>query len=187
MHLLNQYYRNDTAARLRGIETHGWNAGTTDKAGYLKETDFISAGTEIGLILDTLPILKPFDQFNIDGERNRISDLFSENNAKQIADFFHRRSIVESRSQIELDLDLLPPEYDKKFFKEANILIADISDTLAFYNAVSDDMREAFIKLQNFVTRVDEMQIVLTRNIYCRLLWKCSALFRFRLQRNMYQ
>ena len=53
-------------------------------------------------------------------------------------------------------MDLLPPEYDKKFFKDANMLISDISDTLAFYNAVSDDMREAFIKLQNFVTHVDE-------------------------------
>ena len=156
VHLLNQYYRNDTAARLSVYKQHGWNAAEQIAAGYLKETDFISAGTEIGLILDTLPMLKPFDQFNIDGERNRISDLFSENNAKQIADFFHRRSIVESKSQIELDLDLLPPEYDKKFFKDANMLISDITDTLAFYNAVFDDMREAFIKLQNFVTRIDE-------------------------------
>ncbi|MFR9050891.1 MAG: hypothetical protein ACLVI7_06725, partial [Hominilimicola sp.] len=156
VHLLNQYYRNDTAARLGVYKQHGWNAAEQIAAGYLKETDFISAGTEIGLILNTLPMLKPFDQFNVDGERNRISDLFSENNAKQIADFFHRRSIVESKSQIELDLDLLPPEYDKKFFKDANMLISDISDTLAFYNAVSDDMREAFIKLQNFVTHVDE-------------------------------
>ena len=156
VHLLNQYYRNDTAARLSVYKQHGWNAAEQIAAGYLKKTDFISAGTEIGLILDTLPMLKPFDQFNIDDERNRISDLFSENNAKQIADFFHRRSIVESKSQIELDLDLLPPEYDKKFFKDANMLISDISDTLAFYNAVSDDMREAFMKLQNFVTRVDE-------------------------------
>ena len=103
-------------------------------------------------------MLKPFDQFNIDGERNRISDLFSDNNAKQIANFFHRRSIVESKSQIELDLDLLPPEYDKKFFKDANMLISDITDTLAFYNAVFDDMREAFIKLQNFVTCIDEAE-----------------------------
>ena len=74
VHLLNQYYRNDTAARLGVYKQHGWNAAEQIAAGYLKETDFISAGTEIGLILNTLPMLKPFDQFNVDGERNRISD-----------------------------------------------------------------------------------------------------------------
>ena len=47
VHLLNQYYRNDTAARLGVYKQHGWNAAEQIAAGYLKETDFISAGTEI--------------------------------------------------------------------------------------------------------------------------------------------
>ena len=107
VHLLNQYYKNDTAARISVYKQHGWNAAEQITTGYLKETDFISTGTEIGYILDTLPMLKPFDQFSIDDERNRISELFSENSAKQITDFFHRRSAVESKNQTELDLDLL--------------------------------------------------------------------------------
>ena len=156
VHLLNQYYKNDTAARLSVYKQHGWNAAEQIAAGYLKETDFISAGTEIGLILDTLPILKSFDQFNIDGERNRIYDLFSENNAKQITNFFHRRSAVESKAQMELDLDLLPPEYDKVFFKESNARIAEIMETFAFYNAISTDMQKAYKQLTVFASRVDE-------------------------------
>ena len=46
VHLLNQYYRNDTAARLGVYKQHGWNIVEQLSAGYLKETDFISAGTE---------------------------------------------------------------------------------------------------------------------------------------------
>lgn len=156
VHLLNQYYKNDTAARLSVYKQHGWNAAEQIATGYLKETDFISAGTEIGLILDTLPVLKPFDQFNIDDERNRISELFSENNAKKITDFFYRRSAVERKEQTELDLDLLPPEYDKKFFKEANSLMTEITDALTFYNAISADMQKAHKQLTVFASRVDE-------------------------------
>ena len=40
VHLLNQYYRNDTAARLGVYKQHGWNAAEQIAAGYLKETDF---------------------------------------------------------------------------------------------------------------------------------------------------
>ena len=128
VHLLNQYYRNDTAARISVYKQYGWNVAEQLSAGYLKETDFISVGTEIGFILDTLPNLKPFSALDVIAERNRITDLFSENNAKQITDFFHHRSMVESKAQIELDLDLLPPEYDKVFFKESNALIAEIME-----------------------------------------------------------
>lgn len=156
VHLLNQYYRNDTAARLSVYKQHGWNVADQLSAGYLKEEDYISAGTEIGLILDTLPMLKPFDQFNIDDERNRISELFSENNAKKITDFFYRRSVVERKEQTELDLDLLPPGYDKKLFKETNALITEITDALTFYNAISADMQKAHKQLTVFASRVDE-------------------------------
>ena len=156
VHLLNQYYRNDTAARISVYKQYGWNVAEQLSAGYLKETDFISVGTEIGFILDTLPNLKPFSALDVIAERNRITDLFSENNAKQITDFFHHRSMVESKAQIELDLDLLPPEYDKVFFKESNALIAEIMETLAFYNAISTDMQKAYKQLTVFASRVDE-------------------------------
>lgn len=127
-------------------------------AGYLKEADFLAAGTEIGYILDTLPDLKPFHALDILGERNRISELFSKKNVKQIIDFFNRRAAVESIEQAELDLDLLPLEYDKALFKACNKLISDITNTLAFYNAISDDMQRAHKELTEFSNRVDEAE-----------------------------
>lgn len=157
-HLLNQYYTNDTAARISIYKQHGWNVAEQLSVGYLKEADFLAAGTEIGYILDTLPTLKPFNALDIPCERKRISLLFSEENAKQIIDFFNHRAAVESKEQAELDLDLLPPEYDKALFKACNTLISNITNTLAFYNAISDDMQRAHKELTEFSSRVDEAE-----------------------------
>lgn len=157
-HLLNQYYTNDTAARISVYKQHGWNVAEQLSVGYLKEAELLAAGTEIEYILDTLPTLKPFNALDIPGERNRISELFSKENAKLIVDFFNRRAAVESKEQTELDLDLLPPEYDKAFFISCNNLIADVLNALAFYNAISDDMQAAHKGLTEFSSRVDEAE-----------------------------
>lgn len=157
-HLLNQFYTNDTAARLSVYKQHGWNVAEQLSIGYLKETEFLAAETEIGYILDTLPDLKPFHALDIPSERSRISGLFSEKNAKQIIDFFNRRAAVESIEQAELDLDLLPSEYDNALFKACNTLISDITNTIAFYNAISDDMQRAHKGLTEFSSRVDEAE-----------------------------
>lgn len=158
VHLLNIYYKNDTAARLSVYKQHGWNVAEQLSVGYLKEAEFLAAGTEIGYILNTLPALKPFNVLDIPDERSRISELFSEKNAKQIVDFFSRRAAVESKDQAELDLDLLPPEYDKALFISCNNLIAEVTNTLSFYNAVSDDMQRSHKALIEFVKRIDEAE-----------------------------
>ena len=58
--LLNQYYKDDTAARIAVFRQSNWNVQEQLCAGYLNETDFIKAGKEILTILQTLPKLKPF-------------------------------------------------------------------------------------------------------------------------------
>lgn len=156
VHLLNQYYKNDTAARLSVYKQHGWNVTDQLSVGYLKQSDFLSAGTEIGFILDTLPNLKPFSVLDVVAERNRIMVLFSEQNAAEISRFFACRCVVESRGQTELDLGFLPSEYDEAFFRKANTLIAEITETLAFYNAISADMQRVHKQLTAFTGRVDE-------------------------------
>ena len=158
VHLLNQYYKNDTALRLSVYKQHGWNVEKQLSIGYLKETDFIEAGEEIQHILDVLPDLKPFDKLDIDAERNRISELFSSSSFTMITDYFHRRAAVGNQNQDELELDILPPEYDKDFFRNATKLITNISDTLAFYNAISDDMQRAHKQLIEFISRVDKAE-----------------------------
>lgn len=63
--LLNQYYKDDTAARIAVFRQSNWNVQEQLCAGYLNETDFIKAGKEILTILQTLPKLKPFSSLDI--------------------------------------------------------------------------------------------------------------------------
>ncbi len=158
VHLLNQYYKNDTALRLSVYKQHGWNVAEQLSIGYLKEQDFFGAREEIQHILVALPDLKPFDKLDIDAERNRMYELFSRDNFNRITDYFRSRSAVGNAVQDELELDILPHEYDKEIFQNATKLITDISDTLAFYNAISDDMQRAHKQLIQFVSRVDEAE-----------------------------
>lgn len=158
VHLLNQYYKNDTALRLSVYKQHGWKVLEQLSIGYLKENDFIEAGEEIQHILDVLPDLKPFDKLDIDAERNRIHELFSRDKFNCITDYFRRRSAIGNTNQDELELDILPSEYEKDFFRNSTKLITNISDALTFYNAVSDDMQRAHRQLIEFVSRVDEAE-----------------------------
>ena len=69
VHLLNQYYKDDTAARIAVFQQSNWNVQEQLCAGYLNETDFIKAGKEILTILQTLPKLKPFSSLDIAAEK----------------------------------------------------------------------------------------------------------------------
>ena len=73
--LLNQYYKDDTAARIAVFRQSNWNVQEQLCAGYLNETDFIKAGKEILTILQTLPKLKPFSSLDIAAEKQRIAEL----------------------------------------------------------------------------------------------------------------
>lgn len=157
VHLLNQYYKNDTAARLSVYKRHGWNLADQLPCGYLAEQDFFGAEQEIQLILDTLPVLKPFDLLDIPAERDRIAGLFSRDSFDLLTDYFRRRAAVESQPQNELDIAVLPTEYDEGIFQIATKRIENISDTLSFYNAVSGDMQTAHRQLCRFVSRMEEV------------------------------
>lgn len=90
-HLLNRYYRNDTAARIAVFRQSNWNVQEQLAAGYLSSVDFVNAGEEIQNILLTLPKLKPFDTLDTVSEKQRISEMFTEENAELLSDYFIRR------------------------------------------------------------------------------------------------
>ncbi len=90
-HLLNRYYRNDTAARIAVFRQSNWNVQEQLAAGYLSSVDFVNAGEEIQNILLTLPKLKPFDTLDPVSEKQRISEMFTEENAELLSDYFIRR------------------------------------------------------------------------------------------------
>ena len=99
VHLLNQYYKNDTAARIAVFRQNNWNVQEQLAAGYLNETDFVKAREEIQLILKTLPKLKPFSSLDIATEKQCIAALFTAENAVAIQDYFRRRAAVARQDQ----------------------------------------------------------------------------------------
>ena len=158
VHLLNQYYKNDTAARIAVFRQHNWNVQEQLAAGYLNETDFLKAGKEILTILKTLPKLKPFSSLDIAAEKQRISDLFTQENAATIQDYFCRRAAVAQQDQGAICMGILPAEYDKPLFRKGETLRATVLQSLRFYDSIPEDMRRAFTQLRQFVSRVDEVE-----------------------------
>lgn len=123
-------------------------------AGYLNETDFLKAGEEILAILKTLPKLKPFSSLDIAAEKQRITELFTQENAAAIQDYFCRRSTVAQQDQGAISLGILPPEYEKTFFGKCETLCATVLQILRFYDSIPEDMRRAFTQLRQFVSRL---------------------------------
>lgn len=158
VHLLNQYYKKDTAARIAVFRQHNWNVQEQLAAGYLNETDFLKAGEEILAILKTLPKLKPFSSLDIAAEKQRITELFTQENAAAIQDYFCRRSTVAQQDQGAISLGILPPEYEKTFFGKCETLCATVLQILRFYDSIPEDMRRAFTQLRQFVSRLDEAE-----------------------------
>lgn len=155
-HLLNRYYRNDTAARIAVFRQSNWNVQEQLAAGYLSSVDFVNAGEEIQNILLTLPKLKPFDTLDTVSEKQRISEMFTEENAELLPDYFIRRGKAAQTDGGARALGILPKEYDKVLFKKSETLCATVLRTLRFYDAIPEDMRKAFEQLKKFVSRVDE-------------------------------
>ena len=158
VHLLNQYYKDDTAARISVFTNRNWQLQEQLKAGYLNTSDFAKAGDEICNVFHTLPWLKPFDALDIKAERNRVANLFTSENAEMLMAYFRRRAAVGNMDEGQALLHLLPPEYDKAFFEQADRLLAEVRRTLQFYDRIGADIRKSFTQLVRFVERADEAE-----------------------------
>ena len=158
MNLLNQYYENDTAARIAVFKQYNWAVIQKLEQGYINPSDFVKFREEISNILKTLPKLKPFSMLDTDKEHNRIAELFTESNAYFILVYLRQKAAAVQKDNDELVLDLVPNNYDKDLFKQAAELLNDVITTLTFYNNLSVDMRKAFEGLTKFVSRIDEAE-----------------------------
>ena len=158
VHLLNQYYKDDTAARLSVFTHRNEQLQAELKTGYLNSGDFTKAGEEILHIFHALPWLKPFDVLDIEAERNRVVKLFTQENAEILTSYIQRRAVIGNMDEGQVLLHVIPPAYNKEFFEEAQKLLDGVMDTLHFYETVGDNVQDAFYQLRKFVTRVDEAE-----------------------------
>ena len=155
-HLLNQYYENDTAARIGVFTTDNWQLEKMLRLGYLKVSDYVNAGERMVNIFTALPWLKPFDMLGTDDEHNRIATLFSEENGHIISEYFSRRAKIGQMDVGQIVFPNLPKEYEKDFFDRTEALLGEVNATLSFYDTLSADIRNSFEKLRVFVSHVNE-------------------------------
>ena len=155
-HLLNQYYKDDTAARIAVFTTDNLFVQRKLNIGYIKVSEFVSAGERTLNLFNALPWLQPFTMLDTNAERNRVAELFSRENGEQIKEYFRRKAAVHSMDDDHIIFNSLPKEYDEQFFKDSAALLEDVFSTLNFYDNLSNDMRNAFHGLQKFVSRTDE-------------------------------
>ena len=156
--LLNQYYKDDAAARISVFRAENWELEDTLSKGYLNPRLFVEAITVINNIFTALPKLKPFNLIDIDKEKERISKLFTYENAEILDEYFRRKGKLQNIKEEYIILGILPPEYDKNFFTQAEKLLNEVNTTLGFYDNLGDDITLAFNKLKRFVSRLDELE-----------------------------
>ena len=156
--LLNQYYKDDTAARISVFRAENWELEDTLSKGYLNPRLFVEAVTVINNIFTALPKLKPFNLIDIDKEKERIAKLFTYENAEILDEYFRRKGKLQNIKEEYIILGIVPPEYDKDFFTMAEKLLNEVNTTLGFYDNLGDDITLAFNKLKRFVSRLGELE-----------------------------
>ena len=156
-YLLNQYYKEDTAARISAYVMNNWAVQKSLTKGYLNARLLKKTGDDILEILKALPKLKPFNQFDIESERQLISETFTEENGDYIVEYFRRKSFILAMDDGAIVNDL-PPGYDEDLFTDAEELLSLIRQKLYFYDDISSQMRKAFEGLTEFCNRLDEAE-----------------------------
>ena len=111
VHLLNQYYKNDTAARIAVYTCDFWLVQNAFETGYVNPADFLDTGKKISYIFDALPRLKPMDTLDLKSEKERVAALFTEENYKKIYKYFHDKAKLMS-------IERIPNGYIDKYWHE---------------------------------------------------------------------
>jgi len=156
LHLLNQYYENDTAARIGVYAIKNEPLRNTLVIGYMDKNVFLEAGKNLLTILQSLPWLLPFGMLDTEGERNRIATLFTEETYDTIRFYYSSKAEVYNMTWEQCWLNYVPKSYNGEFMDLAEDLLMQVRSTIAFYDKLSDDMSKAFHALRNFVSNIDE-------------------------------
>ena len=100
---LNQYYVNDTAARITVFrDAVCYHILDQLRCGYLNIEDFEKTGCNTLEIMKALPVLPPFDTLDADAVCNHISALFTHENGERICEYFRNRAAIGLIDQNEI-------------------------------------------------------------------------------------
>ena len=118
--LLNECDKDEFAARLAVFRTENWNTAKQLRTGFLDTDTYIKAGDEIRYILTLLSKLRPFSELDIQGEHNRIEELFTGETAEQLCEYFRQRALTANMDFGYIFAGHFPKGYDKDFWFNSN-------------------------------------------------------------------
>lgn len=156
VHLLNQFYINDTAARI-AIFRDGLNFHILQQLqdGYLNISDFVKTGANTLQSLKVLPKLKPFDGLKAEEIRNTVETLFTEQIGQKICEYFAAKAKLSLLPQDEIAAGTAERIKSAADFSATEEKITEIRSILRFFDTLSEDLIDAHDKLIKFCDRVD--------------------------------
>lgn len=158
-HLLNQFYINDTAARIAVFRDDlNYHIITQLSNGYLNITEFVKTGANTLEALKALPKLRPFDGLNIEEIRNAVITLFAEENGQKICGYFADKTKLSLLSQDEIAAGTADRMKNVTDFSVIESNITEIKSILLFFNTLADDLILAHGNLLKFCNRIDEVE-----------------------------
>ena len=153
--LLNRFYDNDLAARLGVMRMNNDFLIRDLQMGYLNQTLFYRAGEEYQYVLKILPRLEPFNLLDLESERQRLAQLFSQDSF----DFIQKYLLAKARNaSVSIDEQVLDfvPEQDTELFQKGETMIAQIRQADRLYHSIAEDMRVCYQGLRTFVAGEEE-------------------------------
>ena len=158
-HLLNQFYINDTAARIAVFRDDlNYHILTQLKNGYLNITEFVKTGANTLEALKALPKLRPFDGLNFEEIQNTVTTLFTEETGQKICGYFADKAKLSLLTQDEIAAGTADRMKTATNFSVIESNITEIKSILLFFDFLADDLILAHGNLLKFCGRIDEAE-----------------------------
>lgn len=159
VHLLNQFYINDTAARIAVFrDSLNFHILRQLQDGYLNISDFVKTGTNTLQSFKTLPKLKPFDGLKAEEIRSTVETLFTEQIGQEICEYFAAKTKLSLLPQDEIAAGTAERIKRMADFSATEEKITEIQSILRFFDTLSEDLIDAHGKLIKFCERIDEAE-----------------------------
>lgn len=159
VHLLNQFYINDTTARIAvfrdGLNFHILRQLQDD---YLNISDFVKTGTNTLQSFKTLPKLKPFDGLKAEEIWSTVETLFTEQIGQEICEYFAAKAKLSLLPQDEIAAGTAEKMKRTADFSDTEEKITEIRSILRFFDTLSEDLIETHGKLIKFCEHIDETE-----------------------------
>lgn len=158
-HLLNQFYINDTAARIAVFRDElNFHILRQLRDGYINITEFLKTGTNALEALKALPKLRPFDGVNTEEIRNTVTTLFTEEVGQEICNYFAAKAKLSLLPQEEVAAGTAERIKAATDFSVVENKVAEIKLILLFFDTLADDLILAHKNLTVFCDRSDEAE-----------------------------